>query len=298
MPLSDSFYETLEDIKYKINWYKDYLIDIGSDTKLSYVGKYNFKQNPSYIEVSDDIVKTIKFNINDTTKITKDNYFSYMVNLIEDAGILVFKNGIVKNNTSKRLEPSEFRGFALVDDIVPAVFINGADAMSAQLFTLCHEVAHIWIGQNGVSDWSNDSKIEAFCNKVAAEILMPESIFLQDWIKLASSFSSDVERILEISRNYKVSNYAAAIKLAHLELISNNLIDEIKEDAYKNYLNRKQSSGGNFYNSAPYRNSPKITQAIVSSAMSRKILLREAGNLLNIKADSVVKLYNEKYRDY
>lgn len=296
LPLSDNFYETLEDIKYKIDWYKDYLIDIGGDNKLKYVGKYNFDHNLSCAEVSNDIIKSINFNINRTSNFTKDNYFSYMVNLIENAGILVFKNGIVKNNTFKKLESSEFRGFALVDDIAPAVFINGTDAMSAQLFTLCHEVAHIWIGQNGVSDWSSDLKIEAFCNKVAAEILMPEYMFVQDWNRLISSYGSNIEQIKEISKNYKVSSYAAAIRLAQLGLINNQVVDEIKEEVQKSYLNRKQGTGGNFYNSTPYRNSPTVTKAIVASAMSRKILLREAGNLLNIKADSVVKLYNEKYR--
>ncbi|WP_235366001.1 ImmA/IrrE family metallo-endopeptidase, partial [Proteus terrae] len=243
-----------------------------------------------------DITETIGFDIESILKKVKHvSYFGIASKLIENAGILVFKNGIVRNNTKRRLNIEEFRGFSIVDPIAPAVFINGADSFSAQIFTLFHEVAHIWIGKGGISDWDYDNKIEAFCNKVAAYILMPDDLYINKWMSEANSIEDHIYINRFVSKFFKVSEYASAIKAKELNLISNETFVMIRHICIHNYNSIvKKNDGGSPYYTIPYRNSNKITDAVLALTMSQGLPIREAGRILNIKADTVIELYKKR----
>ncbi|MEI2630027.1 ImmA/IrrE family metallo-endopeptidase [Erwinia aphidicola] len=289
--LSKDFFDTYEDVKYKLDWYKDHLQEIGIDNKKDYIGKYNIRTDVS--RVASDITTTIGLDLKSILPVvSKESYFSAACTLVENAGILVFKNGIVKSNTQRRLDTNEFRGFCIIDPVVPAVFINGADAFAAQTFTLFHEVAHIWVGKAGVSNWDFDNNIEAFCNKVAAEVLMPTGHFVEKWESEIKTGIDEVYVNDRISKLFRVSSYASAIKAKFLGLISNDSFLFIK--AISSKAKKDNKSGGNPYAVFPYRNSPKITDAILSSTISQSLPIREAANMLNIKANTVMELYAKR----
>jgi Zn-dependent peptidase ImmA (M78 family) len=157
-----------------------------------------------------------------------------LYNNIEAAGILVAVSGIVGNNTRRKLDPIEFRGFVLVDDYAPLVFVNGADGKAAQMFTLAHELAHIWFGSSAAFDLRElqpaNNETEEACNRVAAEFLVPARQLRDFW----PSIKQDPERFQSIARNFKVSEIVAARRAIDLGLISRNEF----LDFYRNYQNK------------------------------------------------------------
>ncbi len=161
------------------------------------------------------------------------------------------KTGVVEGNTHRPLSVSEFRGFAISDLFAPVVFINARDAQTAQIFTLLHELAHIWIGTSGISNESlrqspteNLSNVERFCNAVAAETLVPASDFLTTWIK---GRSTD-ENMRQSSRKYKVSTIVALRRALDLHKITwEQFLEHYKKEDQRFKAQKSKSKGGGDY---------------------------------------------------
>ena len=135
------------------------------------------------------------------------------------AGVLTVFNGIVGNNTSRKLDRGEFQGFALVDSYAPLVFVNAADFRTAQMFTLAHELAHLFVGAPGLSSLGDQDQprhgTERFCNAVAAEFLVPAVEMIDQWTP-----GAEVDRALKsVARHFKVSAMVAARRAVQLQLI-------------------------------------------------------------------------------
>ncbi len=282
--LSVNFFDTLEDIQKKQEWYIDYLKDIGAQ-ELPFVGKFSRTANAT--AVANDIRTTLGFPINRTALKNKEDYFNVLALNCELKGILVFRNGIVKNATNRALPVSEFRGFILPDKLAPIVFINGKDAPAAWVFTLAHELAHLWLGLGGVTDVAGRThdETEVLCNKIAAEVLIPSVEFLTKWNEFEAN-------IVQLSAYYFVSELTIArVALTH---------KKISIDTYKNIYDQmqkalalkkeKERGGGIFLTNIPIRNSRTLTQAVVNQAIEGKILLRDAGRLLNVSPQHIMDL--------
>jgi Zn-dependent peptidase ImmA (M78 family) len=203
---------------------------------------------------------------------------------MENAGILVVINSVVGNNTHRKLDTEEFRGFVLTDEYAPLVFVNGADGKAAQMFTLAHELAHVFFGSSAAFDLREmspaNNPTEQACNRVAAEFLVPEQQIRRIW----PSIRGDTERFQSIAREFKVSELVAARRALDIGLIAKNdflmfyrdyLTDERRKSA-------RRSEGGDFYATQNLRVGRRFASVVVRAAKEGKILYSEAYRLTGL----------------
>ena len=290
-PLSADFIKTLRDVEHKQTWYKNYLTSIDAN-KLPFVGKFAENQTIDNEILAKDIRDTLKFA---TLKAkNSDEYFSALSQACENAGILIFKNSIVINSTKKPLSVQEFRGFVITDALAPCIFINGADSKNANIFTLAHEIAHIWLGESGVSDTYVDAqnRSEAKCNAIAALVLVPTNEFIGLW---DNSSDNARDKIKQLNTHFKVSELVIARTALTHQKISRDLYNQISEETEKAWLaykeNFKDSGGGPSPKAmVRIRNSKTITNKVIELVKNNKMMPSEAAVLLNKSAATIGSL--------
>ncbi len=213
-----------------------------------------------------------------------------LVEKIEDQRITVVINGIVGNNTHRKLNVHEFRGFALVDDFAPIIFVNGADGKAAQMFTLAHELAHLWYGQSAVFDLASlqpaQINIETACNEVAAEFLVPEAEFRHMW----QQANTDSEPFQEIAKYFKVSEIVIARRALDIGVISTTKYIYFFNKRME--ADKKQSSeegGGNFYAIQPNRVGRNFARTVFCALKEGRMLYTDAYRLTGLRGNSFSK---------
>lgn len=255
-------------------WYRDYLQQHFAEAN-PYVGR--FRATDSVGAIVDDIRACLGVGQHPTRGKWED-YYRHLVHCIESLGILVMRQGDLGHHT-RPLQVEEFRGFAIVDDYAPIIFINHSDALGARLFTLIHELCHIWIGQSGISDGSTDAhrKEEVLCNAVAAEFLVPEEEFRGLWDHKLKDWEDNLP-LLEA--HFHVSTWALARRALTLNFISNDDYGRYIAEQKLRYQQQERSGGPTYYKLRKAQISGLFSRAVVGEALSGKLLLREAGELL------------------
>lgn len=278
--------DTVKDVLRKQDWYLEYLQD-HERAPLSFVGSFDCRS--SIKDVVADIRRVLGV-ADASVRMSHDDYLRALVNGAEDAGILVMRSGVALGNTRRKLDVGEFRGFAISHVMAPIVFINSADAPSARLFTLMHELAHIWIGSTGVSDGGNQSarQEETFCNAVAGEFLAPGSAFSVYW----DGDPYWEENLAPLAEYFHVSALVIARRARDLGYISSDQYGAYYRRILRAYRD-KDGSGGDYYRTAATRNSARLSKAVLAEAQSGRVLLREAGKLLGIQP-AKLKTYGMK----
>lgn len=204
-------------------------------------------------------------------------------NMIEEAGVMAVINGVVGNNTHRQLDVEEFRGFSLCDEYAPLIFVNGADAKSAQMFTLAHELVHVWLGRTGegLSGFDGlfpgDSEVEDFCNQAAAEFLVPARELLGQW----RTVGKEALPFEALARTFKVSPIVAGRRALDLELVDRETFLAFYDD-YVASQRRPRLGGGDFYNNQNTRVGQMFATQVVRAAKEGRLRFKEAYDLTGL----------------
>ena len=174
------------------------------------MGRFAPTANPE--QVAADIRQVLGVAVEEGQR-TWEVYFKALVDAAEYAGVLVMRSGIVGNNTHRQLDVGEFRGFAISHALAPVIFINSADAPAARLFTLLHELAHLWFGSSGISNIAPGStrREEVACNAVAGEFLAPRAQFLTLWESAAADLAHRVAVTCRVSSDQSQLDFVASV---------------------------------------------------------------------------------------
>ncbi|WP_396178613.1 ImmA/IrrE family metallo-endopeptidase [Flavobacterium sp.] len=285
--VSINVYDTILLIQQRQDWLREYLQD-NSFSKLPFVGKYYNSFDVKAIVA--DIRKVLNLHENWALEFKNwEETLNRLVHIIEDNGIITVFNGVVENNTSRPIKVDECRGFVLVDSIAPFMFINNADSKAAQMFTIVHELAHIWTGHSAGFDFRKlqpaDDPIEKLCDQVAAEFLVPENAFNEIW--------ATVQDIRIVSRYFKVSEIVIARRALDTGKITKKQFFEFYEEYKNREFSKKedQPSGGNFYATAKKRISITFASHVNQAVKSGQLLYRDAYKLTSMKGDTYEKFF-------
>jgi Zn-dependent peptidase ImmA (M78 family) len=284
------FVETLNDAYMRQDWFRDYLASNGG-TALHFVGKFSTKDAPSLVAEDMRAVLGLDTAFRAVIRDWEDLIKGLTINA-ENAGILVMRSGCAGHATSRKLDVNEFRGFALCDSMAPLVFINGQDSRAAQNFTLAHELVHIWIGKSGVSNvladddyLANQDIVEAFCNQVAAELLVPLREFHDYWDD-DDSIWVNMRRIVT---RFKVSSLVALIRALDAQVIQYPAFKSAFDREVRRATKQEReddAKGGQFWNTFPWRVSRLLSHTLAEAVRSERTTYSEAASLLRINVSS------------
>ncbi len=296
----------IREIQQKQAWISDVYSENQVD-KLAFIGRFSIRDNPQ--AVANDILETLKIN---PASYKTENPIKEWIDAAETNGIFVSRTSFIHSRL--KLDSEELQGFAIADPHAPFVFLNSDDWNAPQLFTLVHELAHIWIAETGISnevepDIKHKEKfhpVELFCNEVAANALMPKEIVL-------SFNSKSFQTSKDVSREAKqlgVSSFALLVRALNLNIISTPIYQKLKKQAdidYAEYLKReaekkakqkeKEKSGGpNYFLLQLNRNSRLFTQTVLDAFHGGFIEPTLASNLLNVQVNKFSKLESQLFR--
>ncbi len=267
-------------------WYRDHQL-LNGEPPLAFAGTATTAMPTD--RAAAEMSEVLGWNAEARTRCrTWDDALTRLRESAEAAGVLVMISGIVGSDTHRKLDPADFRGFALADNFAAVVFVNGADSKAAQVFTLAHELAHLWLGETALSDLDPTSvrsnAVERWCNEVAAELLVPMDEF-------AAQFNPTAEiqsQLQPLAEHFRVSSQVILGRIREAgELTWDEYLYELDlERARVAAIIAERGGGGNFYNTKPVQIGKRFARALVASAMEGQTSYSEAFRLLGLKKAS------------
>lgn len=270
-------------------WYREFALAEGV-TPLSFVGAATVESD--VVATASAMRAALGFDLAERRAVaTWEAALRRFVEQADTIGVMVMASGVVGSNTHRVLNPDEFRGFALVDPVAPLVFVNGADTKSAQMFTVAHELAHVWLGQTALSDSqpvsAPEHRVERWCNLVAAEFLVPADALSREY-RAVADLAGERQRL---ARVFKVSTLVILRRLHDVGVLGREEMWQAYEAELERLRALPRTSGGDFYNTQPVRVSKRFARALIEHTLEGHTLYRDAFRMLGIsKLDTFQEL--------
>jgi Zn-dependent peptidase ImmA (M78 family) len=285
-------FDQMRDIQ---DWMRSYVVE--NNGIKDYVGSIDPKNYPvadAAMEVMSRLNLGRTWFENDQCS-DKTKAFKYLRDCISGIGVTVMMSGIVGNNTKRTLDVEEFRAFALIDNYAPLIFINGRDSVEGKIFSIFHELVHIFIGKNNLYNVGQDltelvDPTETFCNRVSAEIVVPVDIFEEKWKQNKKVLS---EKIVMLSAIFKCSQSVVVRRAYDFKYISAEIYKKLLGDAKKIYAVQKAKKRGNYYKTMATRIDNPFLLALYDSVKGGRTLLREAFQLTNTNMKTFFEIVRE-----
>jgi len=284
---SPDLLDTIYICQQRQDWYREY-VHVSGDQPFPFVGSATTAAD--IVEVAADMRDALAFDLDERRRMP--TWLDALRRFIEQAdnlGILVMVSGVVGNNNRRKLDPQEFRGFALSDPLAPVVFINGADTRAAQMFTLAHELAHLRLGETALTDVEPRSApnhdIESWCNRVAAELLAPLEVVIAEY----DSRAPLNQEMTRLARRFKVSTLVVLRRIYDADGLTRDRYLQAYDEEIARLMSLSSSSGGNFYLTTAARVSKRFARAVVTSTWEGRSSFTEAFHLLGFKKMSTFR---------
>ncbi len=279
-PPSGDLLDTIYAAQRRQDWFKEYATSERLDA-IEWIGSATLKQKPS--EVAAHLRKRFAFEPSQRKEHANwEAATKALADRVQALGVLVSVNGVVGSNTRRRLDPTEFRGFSLVDPLAPYVFVNGADHNAAHAFTLCHELAHLALGRPGLSNEDlgefRQERVEAWCDAVASEILAPSEFV--PGVRDEKAVQRTAE---ELTRELRVSPLVTVRRVVERSELPANTFKRCFSAAIEALPKARGGSGGNFYATTLRRVGHRFARDVIASTLEGNTTFTEAFRLLGVR---------------
>lgn len=289
----------IREIQEKQEWLRDYFEESG-ELELDFVGKFSLKDQPEI--VANDMLSTLGILPGEYDK----EPLQVWIEKAESVGIFISRTSYI--HSKMIIDQEVLQGFAIADQYAPFIFVNSRDWKAAQLFTLVHELAHIWIAKSGISNEVEEGlagkvrtkahPVEVFCNRIAANALMPEQVMKNINQNLWQSETS----IYKLAQQLGVSSLSLLIRAVHRQSINFSEYEVLKhkaEQAYHLFVQKerhkkllqaaKKGGGPSVYRLRLNRNGKEFTKVVLDSYRSGAISPSVASGLLSTSSNKFVK---------
>lgn len=278
---SPNLLDTIYLCQQRQDWYREYARSVG-EAPIGLIG--SARRSDDVASTAARIRAALGFDLDQRRRMrTWTEALRSFVEQADNLGILAMVSGIVGSNTYRALDPDEFRGFALADPLAPLVFVNGADTKAAQMFTLAHELAHLWLGESALSDASAratpDQPVERWCNQVAAELLVPLDAVRQAH-RPGESLQDEMNRL---AREFKVSTLVILRRLHDAGYLTRKQLWDAYDAEVQRLQGLPRGKGGDYYLTTPARVSRRFARAVVTAAWEGRASFTEAFRLLGCR---------------